>query len=285
MLGVCDRCRSPLDVAINTGKRGGPEASTHLGDSYVVLPERRRSALPDLSQTVGPGHASMLPAASMHEQLRTVSRLLELSDLMHDKAPRAGCGVPLCDDCASSVLHELQRRLEEAHAERERLHTASAELLAGEDLDDFEEDDDDDAVARAPAADAAAPTSSGKSARREEPLSPEDFAREREAQREEEARLRAALAAATAERAGLADELARLNEEWTAQKAAEETRHSAINRASYARQEAAEEAMRAVQLVAVCEGEVRAAHTPTHAVLTRCAHMPHTTRRAAFPHL
>lgn len=256
MLGVCDRCRSPLDIAV-AGAHSGGEASALLGDSYVLLPEKRRSALPDLSATLTDVQgAGVLAAASMHEQLRTVQRLLELSDLMHEKAPSTGCGVPLCDDCASGVLNELQRRLEEAHAERELLHTASADLLAGDDIDD---DGGADASweAGAPAkSDDAAAATKGKGSSREQALSAEAFARERAAQVEEEARLRGTLDAAVSEQAALADELRRLQEEWEGQRAAEEERHRLINRAAHERQEAAEEAMRAVQLVAVCEGEI-----------------------------
>lgn len=252
MLGTCDRCRSPLDVDINAGGyRGGPEASALQGDSYVLLPERRRSlALPDLSQTLADVSGSGFAPASTHELLRTKSRLLELSELLHDKAPSTGCGVPLCEDCATTVLNDLQQRLAQAHAEGERLRAGAADLLAGEDLEDLP--DDDDGSSGAPA------QTSGKSARRDDVLSAEEFAREREAQREEEARMRAALASASQERAALTDELARLKEEWAAQQAAEEERHAAINKASLARQDAAEEAMRAVQLVAVSEREVRA---------------------------
>ena len=84
--GVCDRCREPLDAHL-ANARGGPEASALLGDSYVLLPEKRRGALPDLSQTIADvsGAGAVLAAASMHEQLRTVTRLLNLSDQMHER--------------------------------------------------------------------------------------------------------------------------------------------------------------------------------------------------------
>ena len=253
MHGVCDSCRAPLDVAVDA--RGGSEAhraEAHalLGDSYVLLPERRAQPLPDLSQTLADvSGGGVLAAASNHEQLRTLSRLLELSDLLNERAPTANCGVPLCEDCASNVLREMQRRLEEAHAERELLHTASAELLAGADDEEEETDADGDEAHAAAAAKGA--------------LSEEEFALERAAQAEEEERLRAAIAAANSERDALDAELARLNvsdlsapqalraptpsrthtphvapsqEEWTAQKAEEAERHSAINRSALAQQ-------------------------------------------------
>jgi beclin 1 len=176
-----------------------------------------------------------LAAASLHEQLRMVARLVELSTDNQRSSPSVG--VPLCEDCASGVLHELQRRLEEAHAERELLRTASAELLVGEEMMS-----DDHNAADSTTEDA-------------------EFAREREAQAAEEARLRAALASAKDERKGLSQELARLREERVAQMEAEEERHAVINRAVLARQEAAEEALRAGQLVAACEREIRRLRT------------------------
>ena len=164
-----------------------------------------------------------------------VARLVELSTDNQRSSPSVG--VPLCEDCASGVLHELQRRLEEAHAERELLRTASAELLVGEEMMS-----DDHNAADSTTEDA-------------------EFAREREAQAAEEARLRAALASAKDERKGLSQELARLREERVAQMEAEEERHAVINRAVLARQEAAEEALRAGQLVAACEREIRRLRT------------------------
>ena len=287
MHGVCDSCRAPLDVVVS---RGGPESRTHpeahayanrLGDSYVMLPEKRANGeVPDLSQTLSDvSSGGVLAAASNHEQLRTLSRLLELSDLLNEKVPEANCGVPLCEDCASNVLRELQRRLEEAHAEREMLHTASAELLAGA---DDEEDADEDASSFELKG-----GSAPEGRRSDGPLTEEEFARERAVQAEEEEQLRAAIAAAKSEATALDAELARLNvsdtsaihtdpehshphshhpltphtshrsqEEWTAQKAAEAERHSAINRTALAQQESAEEVLRAVQLVSECEREI-----------------------------
>ena len=240
--GVCDRCRAPLDVRQSKGSD-----ANLLGDSFVVLDptapqqqQRRRQSLPDLSQTLlGATGDVVLAAASMHEQLRTVSRLLELSELLHDKAPSAQCGVPLCEDCANGVLQELQRRLEDAHAEREALRAASAELYAGEPSELGAD---------------AAPTASGADV--ETALSAAEFEKERAAQREEEAQLRSALEEARRERLGLHEELERLKAEQQAQLEAEGARHAQINRAALQLQEAEEEALRAEQLVALCDREL-----------------------------
>lgn len=176
---ACDRCRAPIATPhVPPGTRAGHSAD--LGDSYVVLPadKRRSAALPDLSQTLRPGE-SLLQPTSMHEQLRTVSRLVELSETLHETAP-VSCGAPLCEDCASGVLRELQRRLEEAHTERELLQKAFGELEAGE------EEAGDDVLSEA------------------------EFEREREVQRREAAELRTALEAARQERDGLQAELLKL---------------------------------------------------------------------------
>lgn len=204
---TCERChRSPLDAS------GG--SASGAGDSYVVL------RAPDANVA-----REVLPATSMHEQLRTVSRLLDLSETFHSAAPGAACGVPLCEDCASGCISELQRRLDQAHAERELLQSAFAELEAGE------EEASDDA------------------------LSDSEYERECERQRAEEQALREALAAAKREHAALGVELDRLRKEREAQEAQEEARHSLVNRAELERQEAAEEALRSAQLVALSERE------------------------------
>ena len=172
----CQRCRQSLDID-TTGKSN--HHTLPLGESYVVLPQPRHpegSALPDLSDGLGRG-GPVLQATSMHEQLRTVGRLLDLSE----RAKPIECGVPLCDDCASGVLRELQRRLEEAHAEKQLLQAAFAEIEVGE------EDDANEA-----------------------PFTDESFAREVEAQEREEAELRTSLSAAKSEREELRKELKRL---------------------------------------------------------------------------
>ena len=75
----CDRCRQRISTPHAPPGASGAraDAGAHMGDSYVVLPsdKRRAAPLPDLSQTLRPGD-SVLQATSMHEQLRTVSRLL-----------------------------------------------------------------------------------------------------------------------------------------------------------------------------------------------------------------
>jgi beclin 1 len=202
-------------------------------NSYVVLDQRRGSAcatagaLPELvASTPATGSSDMAQAATLHESLRTVSRLLELSELLHEMSPSTACGVPLCSDCGNAIQGELQRRLEEAHAEREMLQAAFAELEAGE------EDEDD-------------------------VLSDADYERERAAQLAEEENLRAAVVAAKAERAALNDELLRLRQQRDAQLAEEEARHAMLNGAELERQGASEEALRAAQLVTQCERELR----------------------------
>jgi len=234
MSALCDRCRAPL--ALSSGASGSDQSPTN---SYVVLDQRRgggagassaggqQHPLPELGSSPASGSVDMVQAATMHESLRTVSRLLELSELLHEKAPSVTCGVPLCEDCAHGVVGELQRRLEEAHAEREMLETAFAELEAGE------EDAEDDV------------------------LSDADYEREREAQRAEEEQLRAQVAAAKAERSALGDELQRLQKLREAQEAEEDERHAELNGSELERQTASEEALRAGQLVAQCERELR----------------------------
>ena len=64
-----------------------------------------------------------LAAASLHEQLRMVARLVELSTDTQRSSPSVG--VPLCEDCAAGVLHELQRRLEEAQSSQSGTPSAS----------------------------------------------------------------------------------------------------------------------------------------------------------------
>lgn len=165
----------------------------------------------------------MLQATSMHEQLRTVGRLLDLSE----RAKPVEVGVPLCEDCASGVLRELQRRLEEAHSEKQLLQAAFAELEVGE-----EEDANED-------------------------FSDEAFAREAELQEREETELRAALGAARREREALRDELSRLQQQQEQQKAQQEARFVTLNAAELEVQERREEAVRTAQLVAYCERELQ----------------------------
>ena len=159
----------------------------------------------------------------MHEQLRTVRRLLDLSE----RANPLECGVPLCDDCASGVLRELQRRLEEAHREKLLLQTAFAELEVGEE-DDGNEEFIDGA-----------------------------FEREVEAQRQEEVELRTALAASQRERTALREELDRLQEQRKEQEQEQEARFESLNSAELDRQHRQEEAVRTAQLVAYCERELQ----------------------------
>jgi beclin 1 len=242
MLGVCDRCRGPLVVVADASASGNASAagaSAPLGDSYVVLPERARGSssgpLPDLSQTLVEGeHRGLLAPASRHEELRTVNRLLELSDVLHDKAPSSACGVPLCQDCASGVLRLLQQQLEDAHEEQKALKEAERDLIAGDDDATVSDGTDPD----------------------EAPLSVEEFAREVEAQRAEEEALVAELAAAQREREALAVELERLRSERAAQSLLEEERHAAINAGELERAYAEDETLRASQLVRLCEGEL-----------------------------
>lgn len=73
-----------------------------MGESFVVLPQQ----LSEPEQDGLPRGGQVLQATSMHEQLRTVGRLLELSEACDE------CGVPLCEDCASGVLRELQRQVQ-----------------------------------------------------------------------------------------------------------------------------------------------------------------------------
>ena len=160
----------------------------------------------------------------MHEQLRTVGRLLDLSE----RAKPIECGVPLCDDCASGVLRELQRRLEEAHAEKQLLQAAFAEIEVGE------EDDANEA-----------------------PFTDESFAREVEAQEREEAELRTSLSAAKSEREELRKELKRLQVQRDEGEAQQEARFAALNAAELVLQERKEEAVRVAQLVTYCERELQ----------------------------
>ncbi len=235
--------------------------------------------LKDLSETVlinDPG-ADLVAPASRSEELKTVRRLLQLSERLHDEAPAASTGVPLCQDCASGVLRLLTQKLEEAHEEREKMEAAMAELYAGE-------------AAEPPDVSAAAGGGGGGGGGGEEtdaPLSEAEFARERKAQQAEADALKAELAAAEQERAGLREEFARLTTEryprrgWnpglmtahcllpliqrsspragrdTQEKLLEE-RHAELNRLELQRMEEEEEALRVSQLVAKCEAPPRA---------------------------
>ena len=95
-----------------------------------------------LPDGLGIGGGQVLQAASMHEQLRTVGRLLELSERCNDLSAmvdgdavaRRCTGVPLCYDCAIGVLQELERRLKEVHDERGLMQRAFAELESGGEL-------------------------------------------------------------------------------------------------------------------------------------------------------
>ena len=262
-VGVCDRCRGPLDLSLSgDGTPGSQRGDAPLGDSYVVLPHKARAAacappggssaspqaLPDLSHTLtgAPGDGDF--GAPWSTQLRTVSRLMDLAERMSDKASDAAapaCGVPLCQECGRGLLLLLQQQLEEAHMEREALQAATAELYAGEGVLDG---------GGAPSG----PSASGAAADVDmAPLSVEDFERERAAQRQEEAALREELAAAAREKAALQDMLRRLRQERASQKELEAQRHAAINGAEMARQRASEEELRAEQLIQLCEGEAR----------------------------
>ena len=176
---ACQRCKQAFAPPLT------------LGESYVVLPQPSGDALPNLTDSAVGRSGPLLHAASMHEQLRTVSRLLELSE----RCDPIECGVPLCEECASAVLRELQRRLEEAHQEHEMLQAAFAELEAGEEEDEIDQ------------------------------LTDEQVAREVESQRQEEAELRASIAAAEREREALAEEASRLGAQCDAVEADEEARH------------------------------------------------------------
>ena len=216
---TCQHCRVPIDVSDGNSspRQSHRRAAPAMGESFVVLPQQ----LSEPEQDGLPRGGQVLQATSMHEQLRTVGRLLELSEACDE------CGVPLCEDCASGVLRELQRQLEEAHAEREVMQSAFAELEAGD--EDVAED---------------------------ETLSEADFERELQAMRREEDELRAALEAAKREREALRDEAGRLRGQRRGQEEEEEARHAAINALELRRQEEADELLRQSQLVAHCEREL-----------------------------
>ena len=160
---TCQHRRARIDVSDVSGSPRQTHRRGGAGDGRVVC-RAAAAARPSLEDGL-PRGGQVLQATSMHEQLRTVGRLLELSEACDE------CGVPLCEDCASGVLRELQRQLEEAHAEREVMQSAFAELEAGD--EDVAED---------------------------ETLSEADFERELQAMRREEDELRAALEAAKRER-------------------------------------------------------------------------------------
>ena len=123
---ACQHCRKSLEVSDQGTHRGAPQTATALGESFVVLPQpasadasNRAQAGSMLADGLGLGGGQVLQAASMHEQLRTVGRLLDLSErcnalsaLVDGDASAARCtGVPLCHDCAIGVLQELGHRL------------------------------------------------------------------------------------------------------------------------------------------------------------------------------
>jgi len=223
----CQRCRQPLVAWGAAGSLG----RGLLGESYVVLPQSRRpstgsGALPDsLNESLARPSAAydgVLQASSIHEQLRTVDRLVGLAE----RCAAVPCGVPLCEECASGVLRELNRRLDEAHVERDLLQAAFAEIEAG----------DGDALC--------------------EPLGEAESEAEGAARAREMAELRASLAAAKRERAALVAEAARLRQLQLEQEREEEAWHAELNASALVAQRAAEEALRSRQLVDLCTREL-----------------------------
>ena len=85
MRATCQHCRVPIDVTDGSLSPRQPHrrssAGPALGESFVVLPQQHTES-----------RGQVLQATSMHEQLRTVGRLLELSEACDE------CGVPLCED-------------------------------------------------------------------------------------------------------------------------------------------------------------------------------------------
>ncbi|EOD30086.1 hypothetical protein EMIHUDRAFT_99559 [Emiliania huxleyi CCMP1516] len=218
----CQRCRQPLlEASPGPGGRG----LAPLGESYVVLPQSRRaSALhaslnESLSQPVGGG---VLQASSIHDQLQTVDRLVGLAE----RCASLPCGVPLCEDCASGVVRDLNARLRDAREERDRLQAAFAELEAGD----------------------GGPSHGA--------LSDAEFAAEEAARELEVSELRAALASARRERSALADEAVRLRAQRAEQEAEEEAWHAVINGNTLRAQAEQEEATRERQLVQFCRREL-----------------------------
>jgi beclin 1 len=220
----CQRCRQPL-LLDAWAHDGAPLRPALLGESYVVLPQARRPEALDLPRAppAPAGRGPALQASSIHEQLRTVDRLVGLAD----RCASVPCGMPLCEECAAGVLRELDRRLHEARAEREMLQAAFAEIEAG----------DGEAVG--------------------EPPSEAEEAAERAAQAREVAELRASLAAARRERAALAAEAARLRAAQAASEAEEEHWHAEINGLGLTANREAEEALRTRQLAELCGRELR----------------------------
>jgi len=233
---LCQHCRQSIEVSDAGSGGGSPRQPSRrhghgpaMGESFVVLPQSLSqqpggTALPAVQGELPRGGGQVLNATSMHEQLRTVGRLLELAEVCED----VECGVPLCEDCASGTLRELQRKLEEAHAEREAMERAFADLEAGD------EDVGEDGL-----------------------LSEADFEREVQVMKREEGELRAALETARREREALQQEAERLRGERLAQEGEEERRHAALNALELRRQEEADELMRQAQLVAHCEAELQ----------------------------
>ena len=218
----CQRCRQPLlEASPGPGGRG----LAPLGESYVVLPQSRRaSALhaslnESLSQPVGGG---VLQASSIHDQLQTVDRLVGLAE----RCASLPCGVPLCEDCASGVVRDLNARLRDAREERDRLQAAFAELEAGD----------------------GGPSHGA--------LSDAEFAAEEAARELVVSELRAALASARRERSALADEAVRLRAQRAEQEAEEEAWHAVINGNTLRAQAEQEEATRERQLVQFCRREL-----------------------------
>ena len=227
----CENCaRIGVRTPIRVDSSGG-SGSGDLGESYIVLPQhqRRGGALPvtDLSRLSSSSSSPPPPVLSRHEHFRAHSRLQELSELFQTRVPDVACGVPLCNHCSQKVLNDLKSRLDEAYAEGELLQGAFAELEAGE------EDASDDMFSDA------------------------DYEREHLEQQHEEDALRAAVGAAKQERTALREELCRLRKQREQHAADESTQHEALNAAELERQAAAEEALRASQLVALCERELR----------------------------
>ena len=208
----CVRCKEPLRDA------GSLPPPQH--ESYVVLSQEEKQQ--NQKQT----REAFTQPTTVHDQQRTLENLRYLAE----KCKHVPSGVPLCNECANTLLAQMQKRLHDAHTERELLQQSFAELYLS---DDFAVDAQSEAEME------------------------RDFQAECAANTEEEAKLRAAITSARREKEALVREAARLRGVREAQLQEEEEIHAQLNALEIERQRDCDEELRMAQLVDFYTSELR----------------------------
>lgn len=204
-----------------------------LGESYVVLSQSSQPHEGDLCSTMemaAEDHcgrsSAVLQATSMHERLRTVGRLFQLTE----SCDPLECSMPLCKDCALAVLHELQHKHDEAHEEHVMLQAAFVELEAGDELD-------------------------------EAPLEESDFGLELGAHRCKREHLHMQLIAARRDQEALQLQVQRLRQLRSAQQYQEEVCHALLNAHALTKVGVSDEGQRCAQLLDYCHAKLKQLET------------------------